>query len=286
MTYRRITQTPQQRAEGYLVEHHPTPAQRAAYAARPSGDNSDRPAWRFWEHGNGSGPTPERLQGLVCSSDEILEGMREAGLWPPPQYHDDGAWRIDRTTFELVKKRHGNHASWAVWAEPTDTSKLNMGDLSVLDPDENPTLLGILRNDAVMLGLNVSGEMPEPAPFRNFHYAGACQDYKTRYAVAGTQYWGAYMTDLIKAQPMLQAKDLMRHLRAHPSVLQENVERLLAELSDLGADRPTVLTFGVDVYRLVQDRLPLDKLGRVIPLRHYSDYISPLQYREEFLRRL
>lgn len=85
---------------------------------------------------------------------------------------------------------------------------------------------------------------------------------------------------------MLQAKDLLSYLKAHPSVLQENVERLLAEFTDLGADRPTVMTFGVAVSKLVQDRLPLDKLGRVIPLRHYSDYISPLQYREEFLGRI
>lgn len=192
---------------------------------------------------------------------------------------------IGRSTFDLVKRRHGDHASWAVWAEPTDRSKLNMGDLSVFDPDENPTLLEILRNDVVMLGLNLSAEMPEPAPFRNFHCAGRCQDYKTRFAVAGTQYWGAYMTDLIKDRPMLEAKDLMGELRAHPSVVKENVEGLLAEFIDLGADRPTILTFGVDVTKLVEGQFPLQKLGRLIPLRHYSDFISPLQYREEFLSR-
>ncbi len=192
---------------------------------------------------------------------------------------------INRTTFELIKREHGDYASWAIWAEPTDTSKLNMGDLRVLDPDKNATLLDILRNDAVMLGLNVSGDMPEPAPFRNFHYAGKCQDYKTRYAVAGTEYWGAYMTDLIKDVPMLQAKDLMRYLREHPSVVRENVARLLAEFSDLGADRPTVLTFGLDVFRLVDRWFPRHKRGRLIGLRHYSDHISQLQYRQEFLNR-
>ena len=89
---RRIHQSPQQRAEGFLVEHHPTPAQRAAYAARPFSDNSPRPAWRFWEHWNG-GPTPERLQGLVATDDEIREGMREAGLLPRKDLDHSDAWR-------------------------------------------------------------------------------------------------------------------------------------------------------------------------------------------------
>jgi hypothetical protein len=192
---------------------------------------------------------------------------------------------LDRETFERIKERHGRYASWAVWAEPTDTTKLNMGDLTVLDPDKNPMLLQILRNDVVMVGLNVSKEFPEPAPFRNFHYAGDCQDYKTRHAVAGTAYWGAYMTDLIKDLPMLQSQALTRYLAENPSSVKENVQKLLAEFKDLRSSRPTILTFGSYTRRLFCDYFPRDKYSGLIPLRHYSDYISAANYRREFLSR-
>lgn len=193
---------------------------------------------------------------------------------------------VHRHTFELVKRRHSAYASWAVWAQPTDTTKTSMGDLSVLDPALNPALLASLRNDAVMLGLNVSTDMPEPAPFRNFHYAGRFQDYKTRYAFADTPFWGAYMTDLIKDTPMLESKSLKSYLKSNPSVLLDNIDRLVAEFDDLGAERPTVLAFGGDVHRLFIRWFPADRYARVIPLRHYSDYISPVAYRKEVLDRL
>lgn len=45
---------------------------------------------------------------------------------------------MDRETFEVIKRKHGGYASWAIWADATGTPKSNIGDLSVLDPDENP----------------------------------------------------------------------------------------------------------------------------------------------------
>jgi hypothetical protein len=73
---------------------------------------------------------------------------------------------LDRETFDRMKGRWGDVGSWAVWAEPSDTPKSNIGDLSVLDPDVNDALLPMLRRDVVMVGLNVSrpvAERPEPS---------------------------------------------------------------------------------------------------------------------------
>lgn len=42
--------TAQMIAEGYDVERDPTPAMRAAYAARVGPDETPRPKWRFNEH--------------------------------------------------------------------------------------------------------------------------------------------------------------------------------------------------------------------------------------------
>jgi hypothetical protein len=85
---------------------------------------------------------------------------------------------VDRPRFDRIKKKHGGYASWAVWANATDKPKSNIGDMRVLDPDQSPTLLQILRNDVIMLGLNVSGRLL-PEPLRNFHDPSPVgQDYK------------------------------------------------------------------------------------------------------------
>lgn len=154
---------------------------------------------------------------------------------------------LDRDTFDRIKQSHGGYASWAAWAEADKTAKSNIEDLEVLDPDKNPRLLAILKNDVVMLGLNLSAPLSEP--FQNFHgpSGGA---YKIRYAFEDTRYYGAYMTDFIKGVVIPEATSARRYLAEHPLVVRENVGRFLAELDDLRADRPTLLTFGGDTYRL------------------------------------
>jgi hypothetical protein len=104
---------------------------------------------------------------------------------------------VERKTFELIKQKHGGYASWAVWADPAGSPKSNIGDLGVLEPDRNPTLFQTLRNDVIMVGLNLS--RPVSVPFANFHDPSSQgQDFKIRFAFARTPYYGAYMTDIIK----------------------------------------------------------------------------------------
>jgi hypothetical protein len=192
---------------------------------------------------------------------------------------------VDRVTFDRIKRQHGGYASWAVWADATDKPKSNIGDLRVLDPDQNSTLLQILRNDVIMVGLNISRPLPEP--FRNFHDASAKgQDYKIRYAFANNGYYGAYMTDLIKEIVMLESTSLMLYLAHNPSLVRENVEKLLTEFNDLQCHRPTILTFGADTHRLVANSVPPDKYSRLIGITHYSHRMSKEEYRQAVLRQI
>ena len=69
--------------------------------------------------------------------------------------------------------------------------------MEVLDVDANPSLLRRLKNDIVMVGLNVARPFSEP--FRNFHDDdGKANDFRLRHAFTETPYYGAYMTDVIK----------------------------------------------------------------------------------------
>ena len=60
---------------------------------------------------------------------------------------------IDIQQFENIKRKHGGYASWAVWADASEKPKSNMGDVSQFQDD---SVLSLLRNDVVMVGLNIS----------------------------------------------------------------------------------------------------------------------------------
>jgi hypothetical protein len=190
---------------------------------------------------------------------------------------------ISRETFERIKKRYGEYASWAVWATASPGKpKSNMGDIRVLDPDTNPGLLETLRNDVVMVGLNISRPVSEP--FRNFHDpSSSANDFKIRFAFEGTSYYGAYMTDFIKGVEIVKSADLLRHLEKHPFLEQENTETFVAELTELGCRNPMILAFGAEAHRLVQKNLPRVHYSRLVKLMHYSNYVGTENYKQAVL---
>ena len=192
---------------------------------------------------------------------------------------------IDRETFDRIKEKHGLHASWAVWSEPDEKPKSNMGAFPVLDPDQNLDLLGRLRGDVVMLGLNLSTSQPQP--LGNFHPASSRgNDYKIRFAFTGTPYYGAYMTDIIKDVVMLKAGNLMHYLTTHPDAVVKSVECLLEEFADLKSEPPTVIAFGVDAHCLAAKHLPANRYSRLVHVTHYAHHISQTAYRDRVLSEL
>jgi hypothetical protein len=140
---------------------------------------------------------------------------------------------IDRTRFELVKKRHGSYSSWAIWTPATRGPKSNIGDLSVLDPDASPLVLQTVNRAVVMVGLNISRSFDEP--FRNFHdQSPNANDFKLRAAFTGTTYYGAYMTDVVKNVRMVKSSDLVRYLRKNPKIIDSQIATFRDELRDPG----------------------------------------------------
>jgi len=126
---------------------------------------------------------------------------------------------IDIRQFDAIKMKHGAYASWAVWADEAGKPKSNMGDISHFHSE---AVLSHLKTDVVMVGLNISRPVSEP--FRNFHDPSPrAQDYKIRHAFRDSAYSGAYMTDIIKFREESDSKKLMRYLRDHPEVIEQNM---------------------------------------------------------------
>ena len=117
-------------------------------------------------------------------------------------------------TFDEIRERFGHFASWAVWAEEGKKPKDNVADLTVLNPDKNPTLLDTLHGHSILLGLNISRRIERP--LGNFHDSRPmATDFKIRYALKGTNYWGSYMTDIIKDFEEKSSGKMMSYLRSN-----------------------------------------------------------------------
>lgn len=195
---------------------------------------------------------------------------------------------ITRDRFDALRDEYSDFSSWAVWAheEASEPPKARVGDLTVLDPDRNPGLLDELNPDVVLLGLNASsrGAEMDPRPWGNFHDPSArAQDYKIRFALRETPYWGAYMTDVFIDLPETNSNKVRTWRSENPEAVAAHVLRLEQELDALGTD-PLLVVFG----DLAYTSLPQDfrRGRRVVKVDHYSNYIGKEDYRARILSQI
>ncbi len=186
---------------------------------------------------------------------------------------------MDRAHFELLKAKYGHWTSWAIWAEEGDSPKSNVGDLSVF---EGTGFLDELKPNIVFVGLNISRGLLR-APLANFHdLRPEATDYRIRYALRGSPWWGGYMTDVIKDLNEPSSAKVVKYLRDNKPFEQANLETFREELDDLGSTDPTIIAFGKVAYSILARNLG-DK-HRIVPITHYAHYISKERYREELSR--
>ena len=186
---------------------------------------------------------------------------------------------IEKDKFEKIKKLHSEYASWAIWADQGEKPKSNIGDLSVLDPKKNNQLLTTLKPEIIFVALNFSRGGVIKKPFANFHDSNPRgTDFKIRYALKDTPYWGGYMTDIIKNFVELKSKNLMKHLQKNKDFEKKNIEFFLKELDDLEAKNPIIIAFGNDTYDIINRNINKFKILKV---PHYAIHKSKEEYREE-----
>jgi len=105
---------------------------------------------------------------------------------------------IEKEHYLTIAKKYGNFASWAIWTEAGDKPKSNIGDMRIFNLEYNQGLLEQLNPNVIMVGPNFSRNINKEI-FVDFHdKRPQSQDYKIRYAFKNTNFYGAYMTDIIK----------------------------------------------------------------------------------------
>lgn len=183
---------------------------------------------------------------------------------------------ISIETFIEIRERFGHFASWAVWAEEGRNPKDKIDDLSVLSPNENRTLLETLHGNAIFLGLNISRRIERP--LGNFHDPRPmATDFKIRFALKGTPYWGSYMTDIIKDFEEKASGTMMSFLRGNNDFERDNIRKLREEIDVLDVSNPLLVTFGKDAEIIA--RRNLGDEFQIVRIPHYANYISKENYR-------
>jgi len=194
---------------------------------------------------------------------------------------------IDEQLYFDIAKKYGEVASWAVWEKAGEKPKSNISTMDIFDISKNPSTPHILRTDIVMVALNFAREVEMHEPFLNFHDANPHgQDYKIRFAFEGTEYYGAYMTDIIKDFPMLSSKDVLKHLKENPQEIKKKINDFEDELDFIGSHKPKILAFGKDAYNILNKNMKRDDYSELIALTHYSHQISKENYRIDTHERL
>jgi len=188
---------------------------------------------------------------------------------------------VNLDTFNNIKNKYGECGSWAIWGSEKNTPKSNIGDLSVLDPKLNKELLTQLKPEYVFVGLNFS-TIENVTPLSNFHSSSSnAQDYKIRYALKNTKYWGSYMTDIIKNFEEKHSNLMMEALNKDRDLEIKNINIFLQELETLNVINKQIIAFGGDSYKILKRNLG-DKFN-IQKITHYAHFINKENYRKELL---
>ena len=194
---------------------------------------------------------------------------------------------ITENQYRTLKDKYGTLASWAIWntAYSNKEPKKNTSDLTIFD---TANLLDIINTGYVFVGLNASSTHGDTTQGRdawyNFHSNYSRQnDYKLRFALQGTKFWGSYITDVIKRYAEVDSNKVLKYLKEHPDVAKSNIDEFRDEMSLLGK-KPILIAMGGLTYNILQEYLKDEY--EIKQIMHYSYTIGKEDYRREVLQAL
>ena len=169
-------------------------------------------------------------------------------------------------------------SSWAIWTPAGNTPKSFTSDMSLFADED--ALCNKLNPDFVFVGLNASiHDHKEAGTWRNFHSDDNRRqnDYKLRFALLGTDFEGAYITDVIKNHPDPDGKNVVKFMRQNPDKLAGHIENFKREIALLGK-KPILIAMGNDSYEMLE---PLFGEFKVVKIPHYAAR-GTLQSKEKY----
>ena len=119
----------------------------------------------------------------------------------------------------------------------------------------------------------------------DFHSGNSrSHSYKLRYALKGTTFWGAYMTDLLKDVEKTDSKQVVSRFKKDKAALEKQIKDFESKISNLGW-KPILVALGNATYDFLKSLK--DKYPAIEKLPHYSySRISKERYRDKVMEML
>ena len=189
--------------------------------------------------------------------------------------------------YEDLKTEFGYNSSWAIWAVPKSgnwKSKDSVADMTPFQDEKE--LIQSLNGNYIFVGLNpaVHNHVPHSLMvWENFHSSDAkrSQDYKLRYALQGTQYWGSFITDIYTGIADTDSASAMKKVTGKATA--DSIGNLLRIREILGG-KAVIVAMGTKAHAILKKNLPTGIELKVIT--HYSAYVNIDDYRKNVLQQL
>ena len=195
---------------------------------------------------------------------------------------------IKKEIYIKLKRKFGKNSSWTIWDGPENgnwKSKSNIGSLQCFENEDN--LLKKLNPNYIFVGFNPAAhdnKEVEKKIWSNFHSSDIkrSQDYKLRYALNGTKYWGSFITDVYPE--IVETDSTKVSSKASNNMINESIDNLIYVRELLG-NEATIVAIGDAAYKVIKNNLPKDV--KLIKIMHYSyQSINQEDYRNLVLKQL
>ena len=194
---------------------------------------------------------------------------------------------IKQETYNALRERYAYTSSWTIWVNPDDekwNTKSNIGDTSCFADTEK--VVNIINPEYIFVGLNPAKHNSEeggPVEWGAFHSGDKkrSQDYKLRYALKDTKYWGSFITDIYTE--IVETNSNAATKKATTQMTKQSLDNLY-EIREMLGGTATIVAIGNKAHRILKKNLPAEiELKKI---RHYASFINIDEYRNLVLDQL
>ena len=156
--------------------------------------------------------------------------------------------------YAALLNHFGKTSSWAIWGTPSNNNWKSKDGVADMCPLSEENILHVANKKYVFVGLNPASHdiIPhEVQPWEAFHSSDMkrAQDYKLRYALKGTEFWGSFMTDIYPDIIDTDANNAIK--KATESITNNSVDDLIKILEILG-ETPIVVAMVEKAFKIIQ----------------------------------
>jgi ribosomal protein S8 len=192
---------------------------------------------------------------------------------------------MDEKLYNLIRKKYGKGASWAIWNDTFSycDDPFSLGDYEKVKDKINPNVVFVGFNPSDNIIEDFSNFHNLKNDKRNLHQKAICNANKLKYAFINTEYVGAYMTDIIKLDTvkgkvkLADSAEVKKYIRNNPEVKCESIKMFKEELDFIGSKNPFIIALGGDAYNILSKFLRGYSICKVT---HYAVYSNAEEYKE------